>query len=269
MLGTFVEIAADREDAIEAAFEAVAQVHGLMSAHAPDSDVSCVNRYGHRRAVEVHQWTALVLERSLHWARESAGAFDPLRAGSAAVRLKLFPCHEDQPRPIVDHWTWLELHGRSVRLMKPACIDLGGIAKGFAVDRAADVLRGFGCERGLINAGGDLRGFGARPWPVTIVDPRRRRAAVEVQIADQALATSAGLRTDITLDFRHLGGASRRWTSVSVLADTACDADALTKLVWAGCDRLSPALTSIGAKALGITDAGTVESIGQAQEVMT
>lgn len=267
LLGTFVEITADREDAMEAAFDAIAQVHRLMSAHEPESDLSRINRFAHQRAIEVHRWTAQVLEAALHWARESDGAFDPVRAGNTAIRSNLLPRHPDQPEPEVADWTWLELQGRSVRLNEPGCVDLGGIAKGFAVDRAVDALRRARCEQGLVNAGGDLGGFGAQPWPITIVDPLTRRGALEVQVANQALATSAGLRADASLSFDHLGGPSQRWTSATVLASNACDADALTKLVWAGSERLSLALAAAGAKALGITHGGTVEQIGPTEDL--
>src|SRR2546423_9578278 len=76
LLGTLVEVTADREDAIEAAFAAVEQVHRLMSAHEQDSDVSRINRFAHLRPVEVHDWTARVIERGLVWAKRSEGAFD-------------------------------------------------------------------------------------------------------------------------------------------------------------------------------------------------
>src|SRR5207248_5339725 len=168
---------------------------------------------------------ARVMERALLWSKRGEGAFDVIRAGKAAIERGLLPRHADQPQPEAAHWTWLEAQGASVRLLKPCCIDLGGIAKGFAVDLAVDALRQAGCERGLINAGGDLRGFGPEPWPVSIVHPLTRRPLVAIDIDDEALATSAGL------SFDHLGGKGR-WISVSVLARTACDADALTKIIW-------------------------------------
>lgn len=263
-LGTFVEITASDEDAIEASFEAIAQVHRLMSAHEVDSDLSRINRFAHLRAVEVHEWTTRVLERAIYWARQSDGAFDPVKAGRAALMHHAIPYHPEQPQPDATDWNSLELQGRSVRLMRPCCIDLGGIAKGFAVDRAIEALKEGGCEQGLVNAGGDLGGFGAQPWPVTIVNPLTRSAIAEVQIADCALATSAGLQIGDELSFDHLGGPHRCWTSVSVLATTACDADALTKLVWAGAERLDFVLQTNGAKAIGIRANGAVEPVGQA-----
>ncbi|NUQ19260.1 MAG: FAD:protein FMN transferase [Sphingomonas sp.] len=269
LLGTFVEITADREEAIESAFDAVDQVHRLMSAHERNSDLSRINRFAHLRSIEVHELTARVLERALYWARESGGAFDPLRAGSAAIRHNLMPCHADQPQPEAAHWTWLELQGCSVRLMKPACIDLGGIAKGFAVDRAIDALRRAGCERGLVNAGGDLRGFGAEAWPVTIVDPLARSSVAALELKDAALATSAGLpdTSGAGLSFDHLGGSNPRWTSVSVVARSGCDADALTKIVWCATTELGSLLAAAGARALAICHDGRVEPVCETAEV--
>jgi thiamine biosynthesis lipoprotein len=266
LLGTFVEISADREEAIEAGFAAVEQVHWLMSAHEPDSDVARINRFAHLRAVHVHEWTARVLERALFWSKRSEGAFDVVRAGKAAMEFRRLPQHPEQPRPVASHWTWLEIQGASVRLLKPGCIDLGGIAKGFAIDRAVEALRGEGCERGLVNAGGDIRGFGSEPWPTAIVDPQGRRTLAEIDIKDEALATSAGLPCGRGLSFDHLGGGHQRWASISVLARAACDADALTKVVWCGKEGMAAILTKFGARALALTRAGEVELIAEPAE---
>jgi FAD:protein FMN transferase len=268
LLGTFVEVTADREDAIEAAFAAVEQIHRLMSAHVSDSDVSRINRFGHLRPIQVHDWTVRVIERALFWSKRSEGAFDVVRAGKAAIEHALVPRHADQPQPDAAHWTWLEIQGASVRLLKPGCIDLGGIAKGFAVDRAVEALRATGCERGLIDAGGDLRAFGPESWPVAVVDPLTRRAIAAVDIENEALATSAGLPSgNGRLSFDHLGG-ERHWTSVSVLTRAACDADALTKIVWSLGRNVGALLEGVGAKALGLTIAGEIETIGEPAEAV-
>src|SRR5204862_7872477 len=121
----------------------------------------------------------------------------------------------------------------TVSLDKPARLDLGGIAKGYAVDLAIAALKQAGATSGLINAGGDLRAFGDAAWPVTVVDPATRQGLVQVELRRAALATSAGLRGGTALSFEHLAKAAPRWTSVTVRAPDACDADALTKIVWA------------------------------------
>lgn len=263
LLGTFVEVTADHDDAIEEAFAAIARVHRLMSAHEPNSDVSRINRFAHLGALKVDEWTAQVLERALFWSRLSRGAFDVLLAGKAAIERHLLARHADQPRPLADDWTSLEVQGCLARLREPGCIDLGGIAKGFAVDRALDALRVTGCARGLVNAGGDLRAFGPEPWPVDVVHPLSRQPVVTIDLNDAAFATSAGLRCGDGLSFDHLGGEDLRWISVSVLAPTACDADALTKIVLHGGHRVTALLEFAGAKALGLTRGGRIERVAE------
>jgi thiamine biosynthesis lipoprotein len=263
LLGTFVEISAEDAEAIETAFGAIARVHRLMSAHERDSDVSRINRFAHIDSIEIDPWTALVIERALFWSKRSEGTFDVVRAGKAALASGYLPRHADQPGAEAAHWTWLELQGRSVRLLKAACLDLGGVAKGFAVDRAVEALRAAGCSRGLVNAGGDLRCFGPGPWPVSIVDPLSRRPVADVGVENGALATSAGLaHARGGLSFDHLGGQHGDWTSVSVLARTACDADALTKIVWAQGAEAQALLASVDATALLVSATGRVETIG-------
>jgi thiamine biosynthesis lipoprotein len=257
LLGTFVEISADDAAAIDEAFAAVEHVHRLMSAHEPDSDVSRVNRVAHLESVQVDAWTALVIERALSWSKRSEGSFDVVRAGKAALAKGLIPRHADQPAPEAAHWTWLEIQGHSVRLLRSACIDLGGIAKGFAVDRAIDALRNAGAKRGLVNAGGDVCGFGAEAWPVDVVHPLTLQPVARVELRDAALATSA-LHNDGSGD--HLPTGSD-WISVTVQAASACDADALTKIVWASAANCRQLIDECGARAFGIRADGSVKQI--------
>jgi thiamine biosynthesis lipoprotein len=262
LLGTFVEIDCDDERAIEEAFEAVAKIHRLMSAHEPESDISRINRLGHLRPVKVDELTAKVIERALFWSRASKGAFDIVGAGKAAIAAALIPLHAGQPRPRAGHWTWLEIQGSFVRFLKPGCIDLGGIAKGFAVDQAMNVLRRSGCKEGLVNAGGDLAFFGPRPLKVTLVEPMERAPVAEIDLEDGAVATSAGLASAGTLSFDHLTGTRDQWTSVSVSADNACDADALTKIVWALGQRSAPLLAFAEAQAFALRADASCEVVG-------
>jgi thiamine biosynthesis lipoprotein len=258
LLGTFVEMMADDEAAIEAAFAAIGRVHRLMSAHEAGSDVSRVNRFAHLGPVEVDDWTMLVIERALFWSRHSRGAFDVVCAGKAALASGHLPRHADQPVADAGHWTWLEIQGRAVRLLKPGCIDLGGIAKGFAVDQAVAAMRSAGALRGLVNAGGDLAAFGPEPWPIEIVDPLRRRALCEVQLLDEALATSA-VQPDG--DSAHLPERDPRFVSASVRAATAMDADSLAKIILSASPTAESCLARAGAEGLRLTADGSVEAV--------
>lgn len=259
LLGTFVEIEADDEAAIEAGYAAVSKVHRLMSAHEPDSDLSRVNRFAHLGPVEVDAWTALVLERALFWAKESEGAFDPVRAGKAVIESGYLPRLPGQSEPAAAHWSWLELQGRSVRLLRPGCVDLGGIAKGFALDKAIEAMRRAGVDCALVNAGGDMAAFGPQPWPVQIADPVNRSPRIEIALDNEAFATSAVLDGAWT----HLPGADRRWLSASVRARSAMDADALTKVLLSGSTLAHHCLDLAGATGLRIACDGSIEEVSR------
>jgi thiamine biosynthesis lipoprotein len=265
LLGTFVEIECDRPAATEAGFAVIEAIHRLMSAHEPLSELSLVNRSAHHGWVELSEPTAAVLARARHWAKASAGRFDIVRAGTKALGRAILPLHPRQPWPDAQaDWTDVALQGNAVRLQRPACLDLGGIAKGFAVDRAVEAMIAAGATRGLVNAGGDLRGFGAEPWRIEVVEPAMRRALAAIDLRDMALTTSAGLPSeDGSLDFGHLLKASRQWVSVTVQAANCCDADALTKIVWTGWPGASQLLRESDAQALAMRADGSLQKIGE------
>ena len=164
LLGTLVEIQARAPNeslarqAIERAFGAVLCVHVLMSFHEKNSDVSRLNREAAKRSVRIHHWTARVLRAAQRFAAESEGAFD-ITVADALRRARLLP--DVGTRRCKGTWRDIEItRDHRVRFTKPLIIDLGGIAKGFAVDRAIDGLRKSGAVSGIVNAGGDLRVFG-------------------------------------------------------------------------------------------------------------
>ena len=258
LLGTFVEITADASEAAEAGFASIARIHELMSAHEPESELSRINQVAHREPVEVSGDTRQVLERSLCWWRMSAGLFDVVTAGARSLAQGRLPRHSDQCDPGEADSSALIIEDGMVRLTAPACLDLGGIAKGHAVDCAVAAMRSCGASRGLVNAGGDLFGFGPEAWSVAVLDPRTRVPLVEVELHDEALATSAWIDGSAA----HLPDGSQ-WTSVSVRAPSACDADALTKMVWAMPANVGELLDCASASAFGIRQDGVVEEIGQ------
>ncbi len=259
LLGTFVEIAADRLEFIEAGFEAIATVHTLMSAHQPGSDLSRLNRCGLDGPVPLHPWTAAVLRRALHWSDASDGAFDPTLGGGMQTA-GLIPRHPGQPEPDPQaSWRDVALDGDRARLRRACVVDLGGIAKGFAVDRAVWAMTAAGASRGLVNAGGDLFGFGDMNWTVTAASPRSRRPTARLRVRDAAVATSAllpGRRGGA-----HLPRRGRSWSGATVVAASAMDADALTKVVLAGGPQVSACLRSARARAFRFNRSGEWERV--------
>jgi thiamine biosynthesis lipoprotein len=277
LLGTFVEIAAAdaarpaMESAIEAAFAAVAKVHRLMSFHDPDSDVSRVNRDAGTRAVAVHPWTYHVIETALDLHRGSGGAFD-IAVAPVLQNFGMLPRTGNDTQPIVAAGSTADvielLPGHRVRLRKrDAAIDLGGIAKGFAVDRAIAVLRDSGVARGVVNAGGDLAAFGRLPETVHIRDPRDpSRPLCHVEIADAALASSGrcldplqsnGTQSTAVIDPRAQAPV-RAIAGASVLAPSCMIADALTKVVMIAGETATDLLTRHKASALAVLKSGDI-----------
>jgi thiamine biosynthesis lipoprotein len=284
LLGTFVEIAvgaaapAAAEAAIEAAFAAIATVHRLMSFHDPASDVSRLNREAAQHAVAVDAWTCQVLEIAAAMHRASAGAFD-IAVAPALQRLGLLPGGDRRasvnPAPTAAAIELLS--GRRVRFHEPCVVDLGGIAKGFAVDRAVDVLRRHGMPCGLVNAGGDLAAFGPCAHPVHIRDPRRPgQPMLQVAIRDGALATSGG-RLDPVLSGSPdstaviepaSGEPARAVLGASIRAPTCVVADALAKVVMIAGEASIAVLETCRASAVFVGANGDLHVTGDWQDAV-
>lgn len=275
LLGTFVEIEvagaprSEMDGAIDAAFDAVAQVHRLMSFHEPDSDVGRLNREAGTRPVSVHAWTFRVLETAVEMHRCSGGRFD-ITIAPALQAIGLLPSLTDKSAPILRSPNTIELlPDQAVRFRSTdVTIDLGGIAKGFAVDRAVAVLRDLGIPSGMVNAGGDLRAFGAQTHTVHIRDPRHpSRSVCRIEVTDAALASTAR-RVDL-VDGGEPGSsavidpATQRPVilidGVTVRARSCMVADALTKIVMISGTDAGELLESYQADALLISPDGGVQ----------
>jgi FAD:protein FMN transferase len=249
LLGTFVEIEvagaaeASMARAVEAAFEAIADVHRLMSFHEADSDVSRLNREAYHRPTAVHAWTFRVLETAADLNRRSNGTFD-IALAPTLQRLGLLPQTTGAfpaAGGAVSRDAIELLDGHAVRFRRAdVAIDLGGIAKGFAVDRALEILRRFDIPCGIVNAGGDLATFGTNPCTVAIRKPRNPdRIICNVEIANQALASSARrfdpFHANDTTSSAVIDPVTEQPAQavdgVSVCAPSCTIADALTKLV--------------------------------------
>src|SRR5262249_49064391 len=143
------------------------------------SDVSRLNREAAFRETRVDSSTYEVLEGALNLYRRSEGIFD-IAIAPALQKQGLLPGRPDSPAPVpayratgASSAATALLSGNRVRFYRPdVSIDLGGVAKGFAVDRAIDALKHHGIPSGLVNAGGDLAAFGPASYTVHIRDPR-------------------------------------------------------------------------------------------------
>ena len=272
MLGTVVAMRVEGEArgveaAVERAFDAIAQVQRCMSFHDPASDLSRLNRDAAREPQQVCPSLWRVLRAALAVARASEGRFDPC-IGWRMVRRRQLPAPPGAG-DVADDASWRNVElgsARRVRFRKPLWLDLGGIAKGHAVDRAVAVLRAAGMHGGLVNAGGDLRAFGDTLETIRVRDPAAPASTRPMLVLREgAVATSAGYFSareggNALLDGRG-GQEIGDDVSATVCAPRAIWADALTKVVLADADASLPLLRRIGAQAMLLHADGRVRRL--------
>lgn len=264
LLGTLVEIEVEQgpqgEAAIERAFEAIARVQDLMSFHDPASELSRLNREAAHAPVRVSEPTWHVLQAARRLSQASGGLFD-ITTASALVARGFLPTAAQSTRPSAAAGDWRDLEllaDRCVSFARPLCIDLGGIAKGYAVDRAVAALQAAGARRGRVNAGGDLRVFGAAAEPLHVRHPTQPGVLIPMPPLEAAAATSAGYYqrrgnigpAPVPIVHPGTGELSGGRRSVTVYAPECMSADALTKVVYLDPARATPLLAAYGARAV-------------------
>jgi FAD:protein FMN transferase len=234
LLGTYVEIGAQSAQtrlapAVDAAFEAIQQVQSLLSFHDAGSDLSRLNAaHGEEVMLRPHSLRMMRLAKAV--TRVSSGRFN-CTVGGTLVRKGVLPDHGIKNYLDSGNADDIELRGNKVRLRRPVLLTLDGIAKGYAVDCAIQVLQQHGVEAGWVNAGGDLRVYGDLILPV-----QRREMNGEFSalggLRNAAIATSCVRKTpDADFPAWIVGALHVPVSGIwSVLARTAWRADALTKV---------------------------------------
>jgi thiamine biosynthesis lipoprotein len=228
-----------------------------------------------------------LLSRAQGWSRRTDGAFDVTVQSLWALYSRHFSrdgASRDGPPPrelaeaagLVDY-RGLEVAPDRIRLTRPGmAVTLNGIAQGYITDRVADLLRAEGLDRVLVSLG-ELRAVGrpgdGLPWRVGLQAPGRSGGVLEtVELVDTAVATSSvsGLRFDPDGRFHHLfdprsGDCARGYQTASVVAERACDADALsTALAVAG----RPCLSDAVLRDLGVMRITVVEGDGSVRRLL-
>jgi FAD:protein FMN transferase len=237
LLGTIVEITigsdqkAVAERALERAFASIAVIHQRMSFHDPNSMLS-------------RPTIAPTLQRAGFLPSSREG---PTRSETSFAGVEL-------------------LSGNRVRFRRPGvCLDLGGIAKGFAVDGAIAVLKRAGIDTALVNAGGDLRTSGS--FNVGIRHPHQPgQSFISLLVKNRALATSGQYFADRSFDGARVGPfvdarlqqLRGDLLSVTVVATRAVVADALTKIVMLDPENAPEVLRRLSAAALVFDRQGSV-----------
>lgn len=247
LLGTYIVITAhgtNANEGITAAFDEIKRIDRLMSLHRQDSELSKVNA---RVVKTVSEDLFRVLAKAQEISQLTEGSFDvtvrPVaEAWGFITRGYRVPSQAELTVALSKtgyRSVQLDPSDRSIKILRDGVsIDLGGIAKGYAVDCAIEKLRSTGITNAMVRAGGDLRVMGE--WSVQIEDPEKRGKRTPIQLTDAAISTSGNYENYFVVDgkrYGHIlnprtGMPVERIGSCSVIAPTCMESDALATALF-------------------------------------
>ncbi len=240
------------EQAIDAVLDEMRLVDTNMSTYKPDSEISRVNAHAADGAMPISRELFDLLVTAADYSQITDGAFDITYASVGYLydfRKHVRPDEKtiDKALPAVNfRHVLLDATQQTVRFSQPGVrIDLGGIAKGYAVDRGIEILKGRGFTHAYVSAGGDSRIVGDRfgkPWIVGIRDPRKGEGEVisRIPLVDAAISTSGdyerffdenGVRYHHIID-PHTGHSASKVRSATVIGPSATRTDGLSKTAF-------------------------------------
>jgi len=245
-MGTLVHVTAYDPRAFLIVFDEFRRLEGVFNPFDEESELARLNTLG-ELVVSEDLFRVLKLSREFHAA--TAGAFDvsvaPLSfLWKEAIQSRALPAAsaiETAQAHVGMEYVYLDEATRRVKLLKEGVrLDLGALAKGYAIDRAVALLREAEITSVLVNAGGSVYGLGdnkGKPWKVAIQDPRQRGHVVgKMLLYDQAVATSGDYEQFFEIDgkrYSHIIDPKTGYPSIqgfaaaTVIADSAATADAL------------------------------------------
>lgn len=257
IMGTAVQVTlwSDTRAGADAAIAAVmAEMHRIdraMSPHKADSELSRINREAAAGPVVLSREMLGLLARAIGFSQRSGGAFDITYASAGHLydyreRIRPSEAQLAEARGAIGYrHLVLDTTAGTLRFTHPGTrIDLGGFAKGHAVDLSTAILRRHGIAHAVVSAGGDSRVLGdrrGRPWNIAIRHPRRPGEVVAVlPLEDVAVSTSGDYERYFEQDgerFHHVidprtGRSAGSVRSVTILADDGLSAEAWSKSVF-------------------------------------
>jgi len=245
------ENASHANAAIDAVMDEMRHIDETMSVYKPTSEVSKVNAEAAKHPIKITKELFNLLEQSVEFSRITEGAFDITYASVGYMydfRQHIRPSEQqiDKALPGVDYRHLIfDTKNRTIKFSQAGVrIDLGGIAKGYSVDRGIAILQARGIKHALVTAGGDSRIIGDRfgkPWIVGIRHPDDSSHVIaKIPLIDTALSTSGDYERYFDEDgvrYHHIidpktGHSARKVRSATVLAPTATQTDGLSKTAF-------------------------------------
>ena len=281
-----ITVVADSADAaekvIDKTFAEISRFGDLINFYSDKSELAEINRNAGIHSVKVSPQTLDVIEKAVFAAEKSGGAFDPTLGPIIALwdflnRKKPTEIEIVQALPLVNYKDILIDRTDSTVFLrrKGMMIDLGGIAKGYAVDLAVELLKRNGILSGLVSIAGDIRAFGMKPdnspWTIGIKNPRQTgekdELVAKIRLSDRAISTSGDYeRYFISGDkrYHHLfdpktGMPASGCRSVSIVTDKAVNTDAFSTAVFIlGVEKGMNVIKEMGMDAMIIDSGGTI-----------
>jgi FAD:protein FMN transferase len=273
-MGTYVELTFEgmpEEEvnrAAELAFAEFDRIERLTSEWKPESQLSAVNAAAGEKAVAVDRELYDLVARAIEFSEKTQGSFDPTFAamwglwtfGDDGIHTPPDPKEVERRRALIDRRKVKLSDGTIFLEAKGMKLGLGGIAKGYAVDRAAALMRARGAKRFLIKAGGEL--YAAGPWKVGLRDPRSSDHFASIELDGESFGTSGDYERFFMADgvrYHHIidpktGYPATLSRSATVLAKDALTSDALTKALFIlGEEKGMKLMESFGVEAVLVT----------------
>lgn len=238
-------------EAIRLVNEEMHRIDRSMSTYKPDSEISRINRDAAKNPVTISAELLDIIARGIEMSRLTHGAFDITYASVGQLYDYRAGVRPDEKQiaatlPAISYrFVELDLVERTVFFARQGVrIDLGGIAKGYAVERGAGILRAQGIAHGLVSAGGDSRVLGDRrgaPWIVGVRDPRNSdRVVARLPLIDEAISTSGDYERFFEEDgvrYHHIispatGHSASEVRSVTIIGPDATMTDGLATSVF-------------------------------------
>jgi len=255
-MGTLVRVEIWHQDSatalqlIKKVLAEIQRIEDSMSPYIESSLLSQINRNAAKQRVKIDDELFFVINKSLEYSKLTHGAFDisfasvghlyDYRAGKKPSREELI-----KRLPAINYRSViLDQNNKTIHFLNPDIkIDLGGIAKGYAVDRCIDILMQHGIKSAVVSAGGDSRLLGdrqGRPWYIGVKNPRGNGHLMKLPLVGVAVSTSGDYERFFEKEgerYHHIlnpktGTSSKDIQGVTIIADRAIDSDALSTSVF-------------------------------------
>jgi thiamine biosynthesis lipoprotein len=284
----YITVVSDSEEkadiAIEHAFSSIERYGKLINFFSDESELSLINSNAGIQEVKVSSETIETIEKSIHIAEISGGAFDPTIG--PVIKLwdfykKIIPSKIDinKKLTLVNYRNIIINKRKSTVFLqvKGMLLDLGGISKGYAADLAVKTLKQSGIKSGLVAIAGDIKAFGlkpdGKPWMIGIQNPRQKiktdEIIAKINLLDKAISTSGDYQRYFMINderYHHLldpktGYPVNKCRSVSIIADKGVLTDGFSTAVFIlGPEKGLELVQKIGIDAIIIDNKGIIHS---------